>query len=403
MVSSTFHGTRDAPADPNRHCSLYGRIVTLTQDDRHLHYRMTWPEETAGLVPTPLPPESSRGLLRDDADEVIKNYFNLQVDLTGLYEQWSRDDAHFRRKAPPFRGIRILRQDAWEALIAFICSSNNNISRISQMVQKLCTHYGPYLGRLGHETFYDFPTPEALAGKTVEAHLRQLGFGYRAKYVAETARLLAEERPPGWLLTLRSPDSPPPGRHVPETPQASYRTAREALLLLSGVGPKVADCVCLMGLGWGQAVPVDTHVWQIAVRDYHFGKGKSKAMSNAVYDAVGDHFRQLWGDHAGWAQSVLFTANLKSFSEKAPPKREPSDPLKIEEVSPRRELVGELLNRELVKAEPVKGELVKGELVKGELVQKESRITKSVVVKKRTVASSEDYGTRRSTRRRTQL
>jgi len=74
-----------------------------------------------------------------------------------------------------------------------------------------------------------------------------------------------------------------------------------------------------VGLGWAEAVPVDTHVWQIAQRDYKFGggKGKVKTFNKAVHDAVGDHFRGIWGEYAGWAQSVLFTANLKSFAEQA--------------------------------------------------------------------------------------
>ena len=64
----------------------------------------------------------------------MRQYFNLKPNLTQLYEQWSIADANFRARAPEFTGIRVLRQDAWEALIGFICSSNNNIGRISQMV-----------------------------------------------------------------------------------------------------------------------------------------------------------------------------------------------------------------------------------------------------------------------------
>jgi N-glycosylase/DNA lyase len=71
-----------------------------------------------------------------------------------------------------------------------------------------------------------------------------------------------------------------------------------------------------MGLGWGESVPVDTHVWQIAQRDYKFGKGKHKSLTKATYDAVGDHFRSLWGKEAGWAHSVLFAADLKTFSQR---------------------------------------------------------------------------------------
>jgi N-glycosylase/DNA lyase len=57
-------------------------------------------------------------------------------------------------------------------------------------------------------------------------------------------------------------------------------------------------------------------VWQIAQRDYKFGKGKHKSLTKATYDAIGDHFRSLWGKEAGWAHSVLFTADLRTFSDK---------------------------------------------------------------------------------------
>lgn len=105
-------------------------------------------------------------------------------------------------------------------------------------------------------------------------------------------------------------------KELPEGGRPGYRKAHEELLQLQGVGPKVADCVCLMGLGWGESVPVDTHVWQFAQRDYKFGKGRHKSLTKATYEAVGDYFRQLWGKEAGWAHSVLFAADLKTFSEK---------------------------------------------------------------------------------------
>jgi len=68
---------------------------------------------------------------------LLKDYLNLTPDLTFMYEQWSSQDANFKRRAPKFTGVRMLRQDPWEALIGFICSSNNNIIRISQMVCRL--------------------------------------------------------------------------------------------------------------------------------------------------------------------------------------------------------------------------------------------------------------------------
>ncbi|EGR51013.1 uncharacterized protein TRIREDRAFT_40945, partial [Trichoderma reesei QM6a] len=250
-----------------------------------------------------------------DTEDLLRHYFNLNIDLASLYRQWSKDDPNFRKKAPQFTGVRILNQDAWEALICFICSSNNNISRISQMAHKLCKYYGPLIGHVDGEAMHDFPTPESLTDKTVEARLRELGFGYRAKYIAETARIIAQEKPSAWLDSLRNPDFPAFNAvAVSDGPQSTYKDAQTALLSLTGVGPKVADCVCLMGLGWGESVPVDTHVLQIAQRDYRFGKKGPKTINKAMYDAIGDHFRSIWGKYAGWAHSVLFTADLREFS-----------------------------------------------------------------------------------------
>ncbi|KAK9421025.1 putative 8-oxoguanine DNA-glycosylase [Seiridium unicorne] len=318
--------------DDEWHMTLHGRILSLKQDDTHLHYKATWPAATTASASPPASVKEVSSLEghADDTEDLLRHYFSLKHNAAALYEQWSENDPNFRKKAPKFTGIRILSQDAWEALIGFICSSNNNISRISQMVHKLCNHYGPLIGHIGDEPYHDFPTPEALAGKKVEAHLRELGFGYRAKYIAQTARMVSEEKPKEWLESLTNPENPGWGAEkYGQVQRASYKEAHEQLLSLSGVGPKVADCVCLMGLGWGEAVPVDTHVWQIAQRDYKFGKVKTKTFSKVMYDSVGDHFRKIWGDQAGWAQSVLFTANLKSFSDRTTTKPE-SDNIKIE-------------------------------------------------------------------------
>lgn len=57
-------------------------------------------------------------------------------------------------------------------------------------------------------------------------------------------------------------------------------------------------------------------MWQIAQRDYRFGKSSNKSLNKSTYDAVANHFRKLWGKEAGWAHSVLFTADLRTFADK---------------------------------------------------------------------------------------
>ncbi len=111
--------------------------MSLRQDSTHLHYKVVFP----GNAKAPLTPPSSAlssmlvsSVEDDDTEALVQHYLNLGPNLTELYEQWSTADANFERRAPKFTGVRILKQDAWEALVGFICSSNNNIIRISQMV-----------------------------------------------------------------------------------------------------------------------------------------------------------------------------------------------------------------------------------------------------------------------------
>ncbi|KAF2019879.1 DNA glycosylase [Aaosphaeria arxii CBS 175.79] len=306
-------------------CGLHGRILSLRQDSEYLHYRAIFPSTKPPTPPSSTATSAAQSVEADEDDTLafVKHYLNLGPNLGQLYEQWASTDPNFRKRAPKFTGVRMLRQDPWEALIGFICSSNNNISRISSMVSNLCLHYGPLIGHIDNVPYHDFPTPEALADPKVEAHLMKLGFGYRAKYIYKTAVMVASKGDGiAWLNGLCNPELPAFGERIGEAGELveggrdGYRKAHEELLALHGVGPKVADCVCLMGLGWSESVPVDTHVWQIAQRDYRFGKGRNSSLTAATYTAVANHFRKLWGKEAGWAHSVLFTADLKAFSER---------------------------------------------------------------------------------------
>ena len=119
-------------------CALHGRILSLRQDLTHLYYRAIFPRKAQAPL---TPPSSARSLTPvsfledDDTEALVYHYLNLVPQLTELYEQWSAADLNFKKRAPEFTGVRILKQDAWEALVGFICSSNNNIIRISQMVR----------------------------------------------------------------------------------------------------------------------------------------------------------------------------------------------------------------------------------------------------------------------------
>ncbi|KAM3934186.1 N-glycosylase/DNA lyase [Leptodactylus fuscus] len=307
---------------------LHGRVWTLTQKDDHLWYTVyPSPGKTdtelekltqkrpakRKLSPVSETIKHEKDIIKQEMwgdkvslstdykkdSDILKDYFQLHVSVNELYNQWGESDKNFLKVAKEFPGIRVLQQDPVECLFSFICTSNNHISRITGMIERLCTALGEKLCQLDLVDYYSFPTLQALAADDTETKLRDLGFGYRAKFVSESARAIMQKHGHDWLSTLR---------------QVPYEEAKSALSALPGVGAKVADCVCLMALDKPEAVPVDTHVWQIAKRDYlpQLGQG-NKTLTERVYREIGDHFRSLWGPYAGWAQGVLFCSDLKKF------------------------------------------------------------------------------------------
>lgn len=168
-------------------------------------------------------------------------------------------------------------------------------------MEKICTYYGEKICDYSGAPFYNFPDVSSLAPVEVDGHLRQLGFGYRAKYIQKSAEEILANGGLEWFGKLR---------------QLDYKEAHRELLTLTGIGPKVADCICLMSLNHLQAIPVDTHVFQIA-RNYLPHLAKCKAVSGKMYREIGDKFREIYGPQAGWAQTVLFCADLRQFKEDA--------------------------------------------------------------------------------------
>ena len=224
----------------------------------------------------------------------VRSYFQLDTPLQPLINQWIQADPRLTNIAKAFPGLRVLWMDPFECLISFICSSANNIARITSMVNRLRSEYGeptPSGACL-------FPTAACIAERSAD-DLRKLGFGYRASYVVESARLIAGHAD-DWLVNQRL---------------QPYETAHQALQTLPGIGAKVADCICLFALDKPGAIPVDTHVWQIARRDYGLFTD-AKSLTPKVYKGIGDYFRNKFGSYAGWAHNLLFAADLPAFKHR---------------------------------------------------------------------------------------
>ena len=256
----------------------------------------------------------------DGVEEYLRDYFQLDTPLAPLYEEWSKSDDRLRRIAEVIPGVRILRQDPVECLFSFICSSNNNVPRITQLLRSFRQTYGKFLmdlpcrqldddglplvgGGIISRKLYSFPTLEALEAAT-DKGLREMGFGYRAPYLVETRDLLKNLGGHDYLMNLRT---------IRDADQV-----QEKLIEFKGVGRKVADCVALFSLDQTEAIPVDTHVWHIACREYDPTLNEVKSLTPTVYRRVGDLFRSRFSSHAGWAHSLLFVAELPSFKNILP-------------------------------------------------------------------------------------
>lgn len=230
------------------------------------------------------------------ARDALVDFLNVGISLTEVWESFKASDTRFAELATHLGGARVLRQDPLECLIQFICSSNNNIKRITMMVDFISS-LGNYLGAVGGFKFYEFPSLERLA-MVSEQELRAAGFGYRAKYIVGTVEAL-KSKPGGgteWLAALRKVDLP---------------DAIVSLCSLPGVGPKVAACIALFSLDQHHAIPVDTHVWKIATR-YLLPELAGTSLTPKLSNRVADAFVRTYGKYAGWAQTLLFIAELPS-------------------------------------------------------------------------------------------
>ena len=215
---------------------------------------------------------------QDETRERAEDYLQAGIDVCEVRRVLGSEPG-FGESVTESPLVRVMRQEPWECLAAFICSQNSNIPRIKQMVAAVAR-----LGRrIGEDEWaYEFPEPRVVADAG-EAYLRSVGLGYRAKHLSLTAQVVA-----GWgdgaFARLRT---------------ASYSDAKDALMELQGVGPKVADCVLAYSLDKGEAFPVDVHVRRAAIRLY----GLDEDIKNGM---VGEWARDRFGKYAAWAQLYMF-------------------------------------------------------------------------------------------------
>ena len=243
------------------------RLIHIRQTAEGVEYRAGGPD----------------GEIDADLSELLSGYFRLDDDVEAIYREISRDE-RMTKLVDDNRGMRILRQEPWECLTAYICSANNNIRRISAIVETIADTFGQSIELDGDirrtfpmmgELMDDSTAPEKLAGMN-------LGLQRASNIIAAARQVCAGELD---LYALR---------------RQPYPEVRRILMQGSGIGPKIADCVALFALDQLEAFPVDTHIRrELNERYFHAGKMPSDAQ---IVRWAQEHF----GHCAGYAGQFLF-------------------------------------------------------------------------------------------------
>lgn len=214
----------------------------------------------------------------EDFENIWRDYFDLNRDYGALKESLSIDP--LLKKAVEFgRGIRILKQDPFEMVISFIISANNRIPMIKRAINTISQKWGTPVEYKG-DTYYTFPDVNALKECTLE-EIEACGVGFRGKYIKNTLDGILNKEINLEFIKAQDDDN-----------------CHMQLQRLSGVGPKVADCIMLFSMEKYSAFPVD--VW-VKRAMQHFYLAPDISLKK-----IREFGRDTFGELSGFAQQYFF-------------------------------------------------------------------------------------------------
>ena len=198
-----------------------------------------------------------------------------------------------------FPGLRLMRQDPFQCYISFICSSNASIQNIKQMLEKILEKFGKKINFDDRE-FCTFPTVEKLANANI-TELLSCSLGFRAKYVKKASQEIVSKRIDFKYLK-----------------KADYKTAKDVLVNVYGIGDKIADCILLFSLEKLEAFPIDRWTLRILRKHYSdvFDESISKSITKKKYEIIHEKIVKHFGPFAGYSQQFLFKMEREQNNKK---------------------------------------------------------------------------------------
>lgn len=226
-----------------------------------------------------------KGIVDGNIEEIVTDYFDLKRDYSKIKKELSKIDENINTSVKYGEGIRILNQDLWETIISFIISANNNIPRIKGIIERLSKKYGKEI-EWNHQKYYTFPTPEELSNASIQ-DFKNLGAGFRDKRLYETTHMILDKK-----IDLEKLHQ-----------EKDTLKVRKDLLTLSGVGPKVADCILLFStLKRFDVFPIDVWVRRVMNELYIKNPDEKKVNKREIERIALEKF----GNIKGLAQQYLF-------------------------------------------------------------------------------------------------
>ena len=243
-------------------------------------------------------------VLKINKNGVIKSIRNLKTDffrkndnMQEIIKSISKDKT-VKKAVKEYKGLRLFRQDPFQCLISFIISSNSNIQKIKNSLEKITKKFGEKV-KIQNKEFFLFPEPEKLARATID-EIKSCGVGYRAPFIKEAAK----------MVILKKID-------FEYLKKCDYHEAKKNICLVPGIGNKVADCIMLFSLNKLESFPLDT--WMIKILEKYYSKEfkiETKTITQKQYELLHEKIVNYFGPYCGYAQQYLFKMEREKNDKK---------------------------------------------------------------------------------------
>lgn len=225
------------------------------------------------------------------------DFFRKNDDIQKIIKSISKDKT-VKKAIRQYEGLRLFNQDPFQCMISFIISSNSNIQKIKNSLEKISKKFGTKLV-VQNEEFYLFPRPEKIAKASID-EIKTCGVGYRAPFIKEAAKMVTSKKINFEYLK-----------------NSDYDETKRNLRLIPGVGNKVADCIMLFSLNKLDAFPLDT--WMIKILEKYYSNEfhiETKTITEKQYEILHKKIVDYFGQYCGYAQQFLFKMERENYEKK---------------------------------------------------------------------------------------